>query len=128
MKAGFLLNHYKKKKKKNKNNKNSLKNLMKKLPTDLTKMIVDYKYKFDHNEKMLILNKEFEEKRYWCSCCDSDKFETICPITFVCLSCKVQRCIDCEDCHHYDEENELCDDCVLNYSVIPYIENLIGKK
>lgn len=122
MQPGFLLNYYQKK------NKNSLKNLMKKLPVDLSNMIVDYKYKFDHNEKMLKLNKEFLDSRYWCTCCDTDKFETITPISYICECCKTPTCRDCEDCLHYDDENHICNNCFLCFSIISSVERLVGRK
>lgn len=122
MQPGFLLNYYQNK------NKNSLKNLMKKIPNDLKNMIVDYKYKFDHNEKMLKINKQFKESMYWCTCCDCEKFESICNISFVCQCCKTPTCVNCEDCDHYDDENNICDNCFLTFSVLTYTEKLVGRK
>lgn len=122
MKPGFLLNYYQKK------NKNSLEKLMKKIPTDLSNIINDYKYKLDHYEKITKLNKQFKENKYWCTCCDTDKFQTICPISNICECCKEPRCNDCVDCHHFDEESKLCNNCFLSFSIFTYVENLIGRK
>lgn len=125
--SGFLLND--KDIKNKKDSKTPIKNMMKKLPLDLENIIIDYKYKFEHNLKMQKIKKELLNIKYICGCCLNNKFKNITKIGYVCKCCKIPTCIDCmEYCNQIDDENNICNECFILFCIYSKIEELIKRK
>ena len=98
------------------------------LPTDLLKIISQFKTEIDHSIKNEVVLNEMKNKKYHCSMCYDLCHEHMRPIFKNCDCCKEPICIDCDESFTDGNDGDECDDCFFYGMIYCNVISIINRK